>query len=584
MGGIEQLIDWHYSVPGSEEKTSLLNELRRAWEPLSDDKLHKNLDNLLTREKNAQCILYFTMRNRKLLQEENISTGLRQFLKHLDEQGKNPFLEDASIKAMQRHQKFCSKRNIMTALQIERVRRIRANARPDNHHRQFCHRILASLEVEECDEKFTGIHVSSRGLEGLIALQKALTFAGTADHTSTLELANDAEKCFNEAKSRLHPGLWDLLIWWVYEIKARIYSRWLMKKERVEWKEKLEDVSKNCEDPVKKAYMIKLNRTGISYVGIKKLSKVVVSGEEDTDMGGNKIDAAQIQIQLHMAHVLLSKFINPDREKGGPRIGRTFRKEQILKMLGMDKMDRAKKKLLNELLLSGILGVRNKTKHDHRPEPLIYDPHSIDTKKQLESRVGEESTGSYEQDGRRKRMFACCSSAQFLIQSAQERNESWLPLQLSLVLVDLLVKIRYLAGFTEKIANKKDGRMPISDEDAVSIYKGIAASFQACYKALSSFKHAKVSPLFLWIQDLKSNLHEWPADNISIGNITQFCEKAVSHYGDIASQGGIKLHHLSRLENGTFETKQGDEVPFCTGYNNEWTPYAKTPGEGKFRA
>ena len=51
MGGIEQLIDWHYSVPGSEEKTSLLNELRRAWEPLSDDKLHKNLDNLLTREK-----------------------------------------------------------------------------------------------------------------------------------------------------------------------------------------------------------------------------------------------------------------------------------------------------------------------------------------------------------------------------------------------------------------------------------------------------------------------------------------------------------------------------------------------------
>ena len=60
---------------------------------------------------------------------------------------------------------------------------------------------------------------------------------------------------------------------------------------------------------------MKLNRTGISYVGIKKLSKVVVSGEEDTDMGGNKIDAAQIQIQLHMAHVLLSKFINPDREK-----------------------------------------------------------------------------------------------------------------------------------------------------------------------------------------------------------------------------------------------------------------------------
>ena len=159
------------------------------------------------------------------------------------------------------------KRNFMTALQIERVRRIRANARPDNFHRQFCHQILASLEVEECEEKFTGIHVSSRGLEGLIALQKALTFAGTADHTSTLELANDAEKCFNEAKSRLHPGLWDLLIWWVYEIKARLYSRWLMKEERTKWKKKLEDLSENCEDPVKKAYMDELKTTGESFVG-----------------------------------------------------------------------------------------------------------------------------------------------------------------------------------------------------------------------------------------------------------------------------------------------------------------------------
>jgi len=593
MDAVEQFIDWHYSDPGSDEKASLLNHLQRAWKPLSDDKLHKNLDKLLTDENNAQCILYFTMRNRKLLEKVNISAGLRQFLKHLDEQGKNPFLEDASIKAMQRHTRYCSKRNFMTALQIERVRRIRANARTDNFHRQFCHRILASLEVEECEEKFTGIHVSSRGLEGLIALQKALTFAGTADHTSTLELANDAEKCFNEAKSRLHPGLWDLLIWWVYEMKARIYSRWLMKEERAKWKKKLEHVTENCEDPVKKEYMDKLKTTGESFVGIPVLMDAVFFGIGDAqDLGKNKINSKHIEVRLHMAHALLSKFINPEKEKGGPQIGATFRKEQILNMLGIDSkdiqrtalMDREQKKRMNELLLSGILGVVKKTRHDHRPEPLIYDPHSIDTEKQLKSRIGKETGGPYVQAGRRKRMFACCSSAQYLIQSAQERNVSWLPLQLTLVLIDLLVKIRYLGGFTEKIAKKRDGRMPISDEDATSIYKGIAASFQACERALSSFKHAKKSPLFLWIQNITRNLNEWPADKISISNITLLCQNAVSHHGDIASQGGIKLHHLSRLENGTFETKQGEEVPFCTGYNNEWTPYAKTPGEGKFRA
>ena len=591
MDAVEQFIDWHYSDPGSDEKASLLNHLQLAWKPLSDDKLHKNLDKLLTDENNAQCILYFTMRNRKLLEKVNISAGLRQFLKHLDEQGKNPFLEDASIKAMQRHTRYCSKRNFMTALQIERVRRIRANARPDNFHRQFCHRILASLEVEECEEKFTGIHVSSRGLEGLIALQKALTFAGTADHTSTLELANDAEKCFNEAKSRLHPGLWDLLIWWVYEMKARIYSRWLMKEERAKWKKKLEHVTENCDDPVKKEYMDKLKTIGDSQFASDGLMNVVIFRELYLDEKYKEIDSSEIQVQLHLAHALLSRFVN----QGGPPIGATFRKEQILKMFGKDLkllplkdrnqyMNREQKKQLNELLLSGILGVGKKTRHDHRPEPLIYDPHSIDTEKQLKSRIGKETGGPYVQAGRRKRMFACCSSAQYLIQSAQERNVSWLPLQLTLVLIDLLVKIRYLGGFTEKIAKQRDGRMPISDEDATSIYKGIAASFQACERALSSFKHAKKSPLFLWIQNITRNLNEWPADKISISNITLFCQNAVSHHGDIASQGGIKLHHLSRLENGTFETKQGEEVPFCTGYNNEWTPYAKTPGEGKFRA
>ena len=124
--------------------------------------------------------------------------------------------------------------------------------------------------------------------------------------------------------------------------------------------------------------------------------------------------------------------------------------------------------------------------------------------------------------------------------------------------------------------------MPISDEDATSIYKGIAASFQACERALSSFKHATKSPLFLWIQNITTNLNEWPADKISIGNITLFCQKAVSYHDDIASQGGISLHHLSDLNHGTFERIQ--KVDFCTGFNDEWTPYAKTPGEGKFRA
>ena len=70
MVGVEQLIDWHYAAQKSDQKASLLNHLRNAWKPLDNDKLHKNLDNLLSNENDAQCILYFTMRNRKLLEKE----------------------------------------------------------------------------------------------------------------------------------------------------------------------------------------------------------------------------------------------------------------------------------------------------------------------------------------------------------------------------------------------------------------------------------------------------------------------------------------------------------------------------------
>lgn len=585
MVGVEQLIDWHYSSAGSAEKASLLDHLIETWESLSNGKLHGILDELLTIKPGAQCIIYYTMRNRRELakkidpNQEDSMKGLKQFLKHLEEQGKNPFLEDASVKAMQRHPKFSNKRNFMTALQIERVRRIRANARPNNFYRQFCHLILDSLEVEECQDKFTAIQLSAAGLKGAIALQKALTFAGTADHTSTIKMANDAEKHFNEAKSNLHPGLWDLQIWWVYEIKSRIYSRWLILDKHKTWEKHLNDVSENCTDSTKKEYMDNLRDTGDSFVGDEILMSVVVKGKSNVDNGNNDIDSSQVHVRLHMAHVLLSKYIIAD-----PQPGATFRKKQIDEMLGVDINNRTEKMLLNKLLMSAILGVGNKTRDDHRPEPLIYDPHSFDTEEQLKNRFGDENLGPFRQHSRIKRMYACCSSAQFLIQSAQERNQSWLPLQISLVLVDLVVKIRYLAGFAEKMAKKKHIRKPIPDADVVSIYQGIVAGFREGEKSLRSFEYAQESPLYQWILSIAKKLQEMPLQNVKIETITQICQKVVCVSDGANSQGGINLHHLRISEDGMFERGKTIPVEYCSGYDNKWTPYAKTPGEGKFRA
>ena len=587
MVGVEQLIDWHYSDPKSAEKASLLNHLIETWESLSSGKLHGILDELLTIKPGAQCIIYFTMRNRRELEkridpnQEDSMKGLKQFLKHLKEQGKNPFLEDASVKAMQRHPKYSNKRNFMTALQIERVRRIRATARPDNFHRQFCHLILDSLDVEECQDKFTAIQLSAAGLKGAIALQKALTFAGTANHTLTIKMVNDAEKHFNEAKSNLHPGLWDLLIWWVYEIKSRIFSRWLILEKHKTWKKHLNNVSENCTDSAKKKYMDNLRDTGDSFVGDDTLMSVVVKGKSDeTDNGKNDIDSSQVHVRLHMAHVLLSKYIIAD-----PQPGATFRKKQIENMLGMEINDRTEKALLNKLLMSAILRGGRKAKDDHRPEPLIYDPHSFDSKEQLKNKFGDGNLGPFRQHSRIKRMYACCSSAQFLIQSAQERNQSWLPLQISLVLVDLVVKIKYLAGFAEKMAKKKDFRNPISDADAVNIYQGIVAGFREGEKSLRSFEYAQESPLYQWILNIAKRLQEMPLQNVKIETITQICQKVVCVSDGTNSQGGINLHHLRISEDGMFERGKTKPVEYCSVYyDNKWTPYAKTPGEGKFRA
>ena len=237
---------------------------------------------------------------------------------------------------------------------------------------------------------------------------------------------------------------------------------------------------------------------------------------------------------------------------------------------------------LNKLLMSAILGVGDKINDGHRPEPLIYDPHSFDSEKQLKNRFGDENLPT-RQHSRIKRMYACCSSAQFLIQSAQERNQSWLPLQISLVLVDMVVKIRYLAAFAEKMAKKKHIRKPISDADAANIYQGIVAGFNQGEKSLRSFEYRKESPLYQWILNIAKKLQEMPLQDIKIETITQFCQNVVCVSEGANSQGGIKLHHLHISEDGMFERGENN-VEYCSGYDNKWTPYAKTPGEGKFRA
>jgi len=180
-------------------------------------------------------------------------------------------------------------------------------------------------------------------------------------------------------------------------------------------------------------------------------------------------------------------------------------------------------------------------------------------------------------------MYACCSSAQFLLHSAQERNQSWLPLQISLVLVDMVVKIRYLAAFAEKMAKKKHIRKPISDADAANIYQGIVAGFNQGEKSLRSFEYRKESPLYQWILNIAKKLQEMPLQDIKIETITQFCQNVVCVSEGANSQGGIKLHHLHISEDGMFERGENN-VEYCSGYDNKWTPYAKTPGEGKFRA
>ena len=132
-----EMIDMHYTMRDSSEKTNLIELLLSYWDIFEDNNVKLKTDLIFFLDKysdksiDGPFILLMTMRNRKDLRRrisaektKNKYHQLKSFLKHLEEQQKNIYTPDECIRALLSSSKYAEKKNLFIVFEIERVRRI----------------------------------------------------------------------------------------------------------------------------------------------------------------------------------------------------------------------------------------------------------------------------------------------------------------------------------------------------------------------------------------------------------------------------------------------------------------------------
>ena len=443
-------------------------------------------------------ILLMTMRNRKDLyrrisaeKTKNKFHQLKSFLRHLEEQQKNIYTPDECIRALLSNSKYAEKKNLFIVFEIERVRRIRAKSTPSNQNLNVCLSILETLKPTKENDNYGGIYIPSEAVEGMIQLQKSLTYARTFHFQETLESSQKARDIFNKVSNKVFAKYRNIYIWWTHVIDSRTYSKCY-----------LDEKALDCQA---KANNIRINGQGIDKNKQEYLKSIVPKKTTTWEIFQRLLkssDAEQMDF-LHAYHELLANYI----ARTDVNVKKGFTNKDILKLLtnniqsvikprekGVNILPAEYKREFNQFLTRGVIGGYNK---EFKPQPLLFDHSSLREKSVLS-----------------KRMVKNCTITVMLAQTAHERQNSLIILQLSLIIIDLLTKNRWLAKIIiqrinsrpKKTSRKKQNQITKQQKDeyenhfnhAMMLTEICVKRVNNILKSLSRTDHLE-SPLETWV-------------------------------------------------------------------------------------
>jgi hypothetical protein len=535
-----ELIDLHYTERGSEEKNKLIQELLNYWDIFddSDVRLKTDLTFLLNKyidkSIDGPFILLMTMRNRLDLKrritdvnEKRRHAQLKSFLTHLEEQQKNIYTPDESIRALISNSKYAQMKNLIIVFEIERVRRIRARSTPSNQNLNVCLSILETLEPIKGFDDYGGIYIPSNAIEGMIELQKSLTYARTFHFEETLMSSRKARDIFNNVSNAFFNNIRNIFIWWSHVIDARVYSKCYLKEKARECQNKSDIISKdgkgidnNKQDFLKSiAPKKEKNQTWQIFRRLLRSEK------------GEQVDF------LHAYHEVLANYI----ARENVNLRGKFSNLDVENLFSsdikneIDPSDRGRirttkvriisseyKREFNQFLTRGVIGDYNK---EFKPQPLLFDHNSLREKNVLS-----------------KRMVKNCTITMMLAQTAHERQNSLIILQLTLITIDLLTKNRWLAKIImqrNKSRGKKTSRKKQtgkneqqSDEYENDFYHAMRLT-EICVKKVNIIlkrlnNDIRESPLVNWVNCCAESFPQLAKHpTLDLTNFVEYCESKI---------------------------------------------------------
>lgn len=581
----DQIINLHYNKRGEPEKRELIDYLLKLWDIFDNKDVHLKADlaQLLDIYSNdvidGPFILLMTMRNRNDLRDKITTmekTGkykqLKSFLNHLENQQKNIHTPDESIRAMLSHRNYAQKKNHMIMFEIERVRRIRAKATPTNQNLSLCISILRTLEPSEEIDEYGGIYVPSDAVRGVIELQKALTYSRTFNFKKVLESSRKSRELIDAVSNPSFNKLRNILVWWTHIIDARTFSKCYMEREALRSHQLANKIKENGNeiDKNKKEYLKSITPNKNLQHEWPLFERLFQShSAEQTDY-------------LNAYHMLLCGYIyGKETNVKKPFKSDDFKNclpKEVKKMVNKKNWPiKVLKRECNQFLTRGVTGDYHK---DFKPQPLFFDHNTI-----------------REKDVLSKRMLKNSVVTNILAQAANERQNSFVILQLLLILVDLLTKNKWLS---EVIHQRLNSRRKNTSRKAKTNSQSIDKDYKSdllhamdltklCIDKVDSIlKRLELeihNPLLDWVEHCKKSFPVLHQDSEkSLISFIDYCESIIC----FDNQNQVKETHEIGLQykKGEAHKKISLKTKFTDSEDsrNDLLLYGTSPGELKFTA
>lgn len=434
-------------------------------------------------------LLFYTGRSRRQIEKKreglNIPESLNRYIQHLNEQSKNPHTLDLIIRAILNSRKLDKhmKEYMLTIFQIERARRIRSKSGWNNNNLDIAERIILSAKHRFRhsfyeDGKYNYVHfddktedkqyfIPIRCLPTFIILQEALCSYRRCDFNVTLGLVEEGLNELEKTKSPNRFYAYHLIEWWFYYVQARVYESTYETDEYDQTKEYL----RQCET--------KMHPKMEGYL-------VAVSVINENQPGQEKYRL------LREYHIGLHLFIynGPSSKEKSEAL-----RKRIEKWDGLPPIIRTQKirffDSVDEKLIRAINGFKEEEKGRKKTLPKNFKFHG------LWSRSTSLKVNKYLEN--LDKSILC---AEILLISSSERKDHLMPSILTLIMIDVFTKLRFLFNGLV-VAQKNERTYPGPDyqkykeriQDLVTLSHGIIENI--------NYDTKNKIPLAKWISDVE---------------------------------------------------------------------------------